>query len=105
MILIHILSSSNEQIDEIIDLLEKENLILEPIVLEKVYLRKKSQSGAFENENQYLLMAKARALLFSKIEYLLKKKYKENIPDLYSLPIVNMDWKKADQLQEAEKKS
>lgn len=105
MILIHIRSTSLEQTNEIIDFLMSEDLILEPIVTEKVSLRKKNQSGIFENENQFLLMTKTRALLFGKIEYLLKKKYGENMPDLYSLPIVNMDWKKAESLQEIEKKS
>ena len=105
MILIHIRSTSLEQTYEIIDYLLDEDLILEPIVTEKIYLRKKNQPGAFENENQFLTMAKTKALLYGKIEYLLKKKYKENIPDLYSLPIVNMDWKKAEPLQEVERKS
>ena len=74
MILIHIRSTSLEQTYEIIDYLLDEDLILEPIVTEKIYLRKKNQPGAFENENQFLTMAKTKALLYGKIEYLLKKK-------------------------------
>ena len=105
MILIHIRSTSLEQTNEIIDFLMSEDLILEPIVTENVTLRKKNEFGIFENENQILLMAKTRALLFGKIEYLLKKKYSENMPDLYSVPIVNMDWEKAEKLQKVERKS
>ena len=102
MNLIHIRSKSKAQINEIVDLLLEENLILDPTILEQVYLREKNQNGAFENEKQFLLIAKARALLFSKIEYLLEEKYGNKMPDLYSLPIVNMDWKKAESLQKVE---
>ena len=98
MILIHITSPSKAQIIEIIDLLVEEKLILDPVIFEKVILRKKGQNGINKNEDHILAIAKARALLFGKIEYLLKEKYKEKMPDLYSLPIVNMDWKKADGL-------
>ena len=105
MILIHIRSTSLTQTNEIIDFLISDDLILEPIVSEKVYLRKKNQFGTFENETQFLAIAKTRALLFGKIEYLLKQKYQENCPDLYSVPIVNMDWEKAENLQKVERKS
>jgi uncharacterized protein involved in tolerance to divalent cations len=102
MNLIHIRSKSMAQINEIIDMLLEEKLILDPTIIEQVYLRKKNQSGAFENDKQFLLIAKARALLFSKIEHLLREKYAKKMPDLYSLPIVNMDWKKAENLQNIE---
>ena len=104
MILLHVVSSSKVQIEEIIDFLIDEKLILEPIILERVQLRKKDHFGQFQNISQFLMMAKARALLFGKIELLLKKKYKENLPDLYSLPIVNMDWEKAEILEKPKDK-
>ena len=104
MILIHITSTSQEQIHEIVDWLSEEKLILHPIILEKVVLRSKNENGSFINEKQFLVMAKARALMFGKIEYLMKKKFKEEMPDLYSLPIVNMDWQKAELLKKPKSK-
>lgn len=102
MNLIHVRSTSKQQINEVIDLLLDEKLILDPMVLENVYLRKKTQQGVYENEKQFLMVAKARALHFVKIESILQNKYNEKTPDIYSLPIVNMDWKKADVLQKVE---
>lgn len=43
-------------------------------------------------------MGKTKALLFNTIDELLKEKYKDNMPVIYSLPIVNMDWEQSKNL-------
>lgn len=43
-------------------------------------------------------MAKTKALLFNHINLLLKQKYIENMPVLYSLPVLNMEFEQANQL-------
>lgn len=95
MILLHIISDQEEQANEIVDFLIEENLILEAVLLEKVSVRKKEGST-----NQTLIMGKTKALLFNTIDSLLREKYKEKIPVIYSLPIVNMDWEQSKSLKE-----
>jgi len=95
MILLHILSNEEDQANDIVDFLTEENLILEAVLLEKVSVRKKEG-----NSNQTLIMGKTKALLFNTIDIMLKEKYKEKMPVIYSLPIVNMDWEQSKNLTE-----
>ena len=44
-------------------------------------------------------MAQTKGLLFDKIDRRLRGLYKQNMPVLYSVPIVNMDWEQADLLK------
>ena len=43
-------------------------------------------------------MGKTKALLFNTIDELLREKYPNNMPTLFSIPIVHMDWEQADEL-------
>ncbi|MEZ4885203.1 MAG: hypothetical protein R3E32_10790 [Chitinophagales bacterium] len=100
MILLHVISDNLDQVIEIADYLTKKKLILNPIIQEKVKGRKLSKNGKFETIDQFLLMGKTKSLLFTMIDKKLRKKYPKNMPVLYSLPIVYMDWKQADELIE-----
>lgn len=100
MILTHIISDNLEQTIEIADYLSKKKLILNPIIQEKVKGRRMTKNGKFETVEQYLLMGKTKALLFTTIDKKLRKKYPKNMPTLYSVPIVYMDWKQANELIE-----
>ncbi|MDZ4821951.1 MAG: hypothetical protein SH856_00655 [Flavobacteriales bacterium] len=52
----------------------------------------------------YLLSAKTKSLLFQKIEAIFRSELKDKMPELYSLPIVQMDWKQAEHLTELTQK-
>tara|TARA_B100000809_G_C15127922_1_gene527083 strand:+ start:144 stop:458 length:315 start_codon:yes stop_codon:yes gene_type:complete len=97
MILLHIISDDEEQAIEIANFLIEKDLILDATLLEKVSLRKKI-NNKIESLNKTLIMGKTKALLFDAINELLKEKYKENMPVMYSLPIIFMDWEQSKEL-------
>lgn len=98
MILLHVIAENEHQATEIEDFLVSEKLILNTITLEKVSMRMKSKNGDLQSKVKYLIMGKTKALLFNKIDKLLRKRYKNKMPELYSLAIVNMDWDQANEL-------
>ena len=104
MILIHIVPKNNEEADEIVDLLVEKKLLLNAMIHENIRVRQKGTNGKIENFTRTLILGKTKALLFNTIDEVLRESYKENMPVLYSLPIVHMDWLQAEELvQETEK--
>ena len=100
MVLIHIICNTDQQATEIVDLLVEEKLILNAVILERVVVRKKGGNGQLQSEKQTLIMGKTKSLLFNNIDERLREKYKDEMPDLYSVPIVNMDWEQTGKLME-----
>lgn len=98
MILLHIVTNNEEQALDIVDFLDEQKLILDAIVLKNAMLIKRNEKGMMQSTKQYLIMGKTKSLLFATIDKKLHDRYPENMPVLYSLPIVNMDWKQADEL-------
>lgn len=98
MILLHVITSDEKQAMEIADFLINEKLILDAVVFEKVTVRKKNDEGELMTISNTLMMGKTKALLFNYIDTKLRKKYKNNMPELYSLAIVNMDWEQSNLL-------
>ena len=98
MILINIVSKSENQASEIVDFLIENKLILDAVIFEKVSTRKKGENGTFQSLEQIFIMGKTKALLFNVIDKRLREKYDQDMPVLFSVPIVNMDWQQADEL-------
>ena len=98
MILLHIISDKEEQALEIVDFLLEKKMLLEAVLLEKVTVRKKLSEGKPVSSSQTLVMGKTKALLFNTIDLLLKDKYGDKIPIIYSTPIVHMDWEQSKEL-------
>ncbi len=76
---------------EIIHLLMEKELLLHAIVSEKKVYQKKAVGGNLISNIQTLIIGKTKALLFKTINQELKKAYPNNMPILYSIPIVYMD--------------
>jgi hypothetical protein len=87
-----------EQADEIVLFLMNKKLILNPLVQENIVLKKLGENKKLISEDQILITGKTKALLFNIIDKLLREKYPDTMPLLYSIPIVNMDWEQADEL-------
>jgi len=98
MILIHIVTKEEDQAIEIVDFLMEEKLILDAVMMEKVMRREKNKNGIIESVSETLILGKTKALLFNDIDHILREKYKETMPVLYSIPIVNMDWEQVNEL-------
>lgn len=98
MILLHVITSDEDQALQIVDFLIEEKLMLDAVILDKVLVRKKSDDGVFTTINQTLITGRTKALLFNYIDEKLRERYPNNMPVLYSLAIVNMDWEQSNLL-------
>ncbi len=98
MILLHIITNQESQAVEIADFLMERKLILDPIIQEKIKSREGTKDGKFKTVHKTMMLGKTKSLLFCEIDKKLREKYPDNMPLLYSIPIVDMDWEQADQL-------
>ena len=105
MILLHLISDDEEKINTIADILVQERLILNAVLIRDVKTRRRNKDGNLETIQQTLMTGKTKALLFNEIEKRLLEMYsEEEMPVLYSVPIVNMEWHQTDELKEETKK-
>lgn len=98
MILIHIVTSEEKQAWEMVDFLEGEKLIIDSLVINTMSRIRKNLDTS--TQGQYLILGKTKALLFDLIDKPLREKYKNNLPSIFSTPIVNMDWDQRIELKE-----
>lgn len=98
MIYLRLSSTSKVQIEEIATLLLQKHLIIDVNVKENIERWNLIEEVIQKNEI-FLLTGKTRANLFPSIDQLLREKYPKNMPEIYSIPIVHMDWEQVDQLQ------
>lgn len=97
MVLLHIVTDHVNQAKEIAKVLTEEKLAIRALIQPNVSLMDKElPEGA--GEEHTLVMAQTKGLLFEKIDQRLRELYKNRMPVLYSVPIVNMDWEQADLL-------
>ena len=99
MILLHVVSKSEQQALEIAHFLVQEKLIFDAVILRQATVLERSQDG--ENlsfSQQVMLMGKTKALLFLQIDRTLRERYHDTLPVIYAVPIAGMDWEQADRL-------
>ena len=51
-------------------------------------------------ERVYLLTAKTKSMLFPSIDRMIRTRFADDMPEIYTLPIINMDWDQVRQLKE-----
>ncbi|MGB5273401.1 MAG: hypothetical protein WBN39_05040, partial [Flavobacteriaceae bacterium] len=66
-------------------------LLLHAMLFEKTVYQKNSNTGKLESVEKVMVMGKTKALLFNTINKILLKKYPDQMPMLYAVPIVYMD--------------
>ena len=98
MILVHIITESHDQAKEIALKLLSEKLIVSATLIEKT-TNYSSENGVIEETCNTLVLGKTKAMLFDSIDRLLRELYPADMPVLYSIPIVNMDWEQAELLR------
>lgn len=99
MILLHVIARDEQQAEAISDFLLMKKLVLDTFTVTGE-MSKKGEDNKTSFKSRVLVIAKTRALLFDKIDNALRKKYPNDPPIFYSLPIVNMDWDHASALEE-----
>lgn len=97
MIFLRIVSKSEEKIEQIAETLLKEKLVID-VNIQRGTQRAELVNGKLMMSPIYLLTAKTRAVLFDAIDELLNQLYPQHMPEVYALPIMQMDWKQAETL-------
>ncbi|MCB0754040.1 MAG: divalent cation tolerance protein CutA [Flavobacteriales bacterium] len=97
MIFIRVASKSEEKIEQIATTLLKEKLAID-VNIKRDLERAELINDRLVTSPIYLLTAKTRAVLFDTIDKLLNEMYPNNLPEVYALPIMQMDWKQAEKL-------
>ncbi|MFC2123359.1 hypothetical protein ACFLU5_01000 [Bacteroidota bacterium] len=98
MIQLVIASQSEKQIEEISKFLLESHLVIS-IDYHKDIRREEFENGEIIRYNIHFITGKTKSLLFKEIDLRLRNMYKDNIPEIFSHPIINMDWELADKLK------
>ncbi len=97
MIFLRILSSSEPKIERIAKVLLEEALVID-VNIKRHIERAELVDGELKCSKNYLLTAKTKSTLFDRIDKRLNEEFPDNLPEIYALPIVEMDWKQAENL-------
>lgn len=97
MILLRIVSKSEAKIEEIAEMLLREKLVID-VNIKRHFDRAELVNDRLMFTPVYLLTAKTRAVLFDAIDGLLNEMYPNHTPEVYAVPIMQMDWKQAESL-------
>lgn len=98
MIFLRIVSKSEAKIEEIAKLLLSENLVID-VNIKRHVERAELVNGELVFTRIVLLTAKTKSILFDLIDKRLNQKYPSHMPEVYAMPIMQMDWKQANQLK------
>jgi len=98
MISIRISGKNESQIVDIAKTLLIEKLVID-VNLNRGVERLELNENSVVTSTVCLLTAKTKGLLFPKIDTLIREKYSESLPEIYSLPIIHMDWDQAKSLK------
>ena len=97
MVFLRISSKSESKIERIAEILLKEKLAIDLNIRRNIE-RLEYKKGKVHSTSIFLLTGKTKGLLFTTIDNRLVEEFGKNMPEIYSLPIVNMDWEQARQL-------
>lgn len=94
MIFLRVVSKSEKKVEQVAELLLRKRLVID------VNVKRHAERAEMVNDELvttpvYLLTAKTKATLFNQIDSILQEKYPDNMPEVYALPIVEMDWSQA----------
>lgn len=98
MIQLVIASDSKEQLEEIAEYLLTKHLVIS-VDFHYDIRRIEYENGKLENYTTHFITGKTKSLLFNEIDLKIRDRYKDRIPEIYSHPIVDMDWELANKLK------
>jgi len=99
MIELKISHQDEKVIEQCAEVLLKSKLAMD-LRIEKNIVRLELKGADIVSTPMHLLTAKTKALLFTNVENKIKATFPGSPPEVYSLPIVNMDWDQVQHLQE-----
>jgi len=98
MIQLVVASKSDKQLEEIAEYLLKNHLIIS-IDFHQNIKRIEFENGEINTCNIHFITGLTKSLLFMEIDSRLRDKFNDNIPEIFSHPIINMDWELANKLK------
>ena len=98
MIQLHIITKKPEQVKGILETLINGGLITGAAIFDTTSSYK-SDKGEIKTVSSNILIGRTKAMFFNKIEKLLENKYGDNIPAIYGMPIINMDFRHLEKLK------
>lgn len=98
MVFIRVSSNDEQQMRDIAGLLLKEQLVVDVDMRTDIDRMTLTPDGGLQSHKTCLLTAKTKGLLFNHIDKLIRAHYPHSLPEVYSLPIVYMDWDQAEVL-------
>ena len=99
MIFLRILSGKKDTVNSVAELLLKEKLAIN-INIKGEIDRVELVNDIVVKKPMYLLTAKTKALLFPVISQRIKEIIPKESPEIYSMPIIHMDWEQMKHLDE-----
>lgn len=94
MIFLRVVSKSESKIEQVAELLLRKGLVID-VNIKRHLERAELVNDKLMTTPIFLLTAKTRATLFNQIDALLNERYPDNMPEVYALPIMEMDWNQA----------
>jgi uncharacterized protein involved in tolerance to divalent cations len=98
MIVLNVQSQDRGQLEVAAELMLKDRLAID-INIQSDVERCSLNDGVLEKHRHHVLRARTKALLFPLIDRRLREVFKDDMPELFSVPIVNMDWDQILQLR------
>ncbi len=88
------------QVKKIAEVLLTEDFVVD-VNLKSGIKRVEYNGKSIVSKDIFLMTAKTKSLLFKNIDQRIRDLYpeKENLPEIYSIPIVHMDWEQSKQIQ------
>lgn len=101
--MIQIIITTKEEITAValVKMLVNENLAINSKIIDKVRYYTKVENDIIPNE-RFMAIAVTRLRLFTLIERRIKELFPEKEIEFYSVPVVGMDWEKANGLSNVE---
>ncbi len=96
MMTLQVISSDQTLIHEIADFLLSEKLLANAMISEGVVYKTRDNLGNIVNSKRYILKGISKSLLFHTINKKLREKFKDNMPLLYSEPVILIDPEQTD---------
>ncbi len=99
MIFLRISSYNESVVEQVAELLLKKRLVID-VNIKRNIERLRFSDDKLYSERTTLMTSKTKGLLFSQIDELIRNRFPDETMEIYSLPIIHMDWEDAKHLKE-----
>ncbi len=104
MMSLTIIAKDTEQAEQVATYLVKEKLVIEANLIENTNCYRLNKNQEVVKKSTTFLICTTKSLLFNQIDENLKGMYGKDMPVMYSVPIINMDWEQSKILVEGTQK-